>query len=71
MLEKELKTGPDLVGKHHQKVWLGVKRKHAKQHGAGSQPGADPGQALALHVKHLAAVAQRSGDELALHAPAG
>ena len=71
MPEKVLKTGPDLVGEHHQKVWLGVQRKHAKQHGAGCQPGADPGQALALHLKHPAAVARRSGDELVLHAPAG
>ena len=71
MPEKALKTGPDLVGQHHQKVWLGIKRKHTQQGGARSQPKAYLNQALARHVRHLAAVAPTLGDGWALHARAG
>ncbi len=71
MPENALKAGPDLVGQYHQKVWLYIKRKHTQQHGAGSQPGAYLGPALARHVRHLAAVAPPLGDESVSRVPAG
>ena len=69
--KKALKTGPNLVGQYHQKVWLRVQRKHAQQRGASYQPGSYVGQGLALHVRHLMAVGSRLGDGWAFHARAG
>lgn len=65
------KTCPNLVGQHHQKVWLGVKRKHAQQSSASSQPGESLHKTIVRHVKLPQLVGSRLGAELALHAPAG
>ena len=45
------KTDPNLIGQHHQKVWLGVKRKHAQQSSGSCQPGESLHKTIVRHVK--------------------
>ena len=55
----DLKTGPNLIGQHQQKVGLRVKRKHAQQGRGGGQPGQGLHQAMACHVKFKPVVGGR------------
>ena len=70
MVKKALKTGPHLVGQHHQKLWLNVQREHAQQRGSGGKPSGGLQRTLAWHVKHAPAVGPGLGAESALPAPA-
>ena len=67
----ELKTGPNLIGQHQQKIWLRVQRKNAQQSPRGSQPAKCLDKALARHVRLLRIVGSGRGAESALHVLAG
>ena len=67
----ELKTGPNLIGQHQQKIRLRVQRKNAQQSPSGSQPAKCLDKALARHVRLLRIVGSGRGAESALHALAG
>ncbi len=63
-----LETSPNLIGQHHQKVWLCVQRKYAQQRRSSSQQGSYMHQALACHVKRQEAAGQAQRVESALPA---